>query len=210
MSDDEHHAAADRPAAFSDHRSELLFQGYRPIERHEGLVATAHGPMKVQRDIYRVGVAAVIIAYDPARDLVVLHRQFRFPVHLSGLDAVIVELPGGVVEAGEAPEAAARRETIEELGVEPTDVIPAFTWLPSPGSLFEEAHLFVARVDAGNVPTHAGKRSESEFTEPFAISPDAVLAAIDADRLSHGFTIIGMLWFARHRARLRQRWGFDP
>ena len=47
-----------------------------------------------------------------------------------------------------------------------------------------------------------------------ALLHDGVLiheqAAIDEDRLSHGFTIIGMLWFARHRARLRRRWGFDP
>ncbi|BCW88777.1 ADP-ribose pyrophosphatase [Alphaproteobacteria bacterium SO-S41] len=210
MADDEHHAAEDRPAAFSGHRSELLFKAYRSIERHEGIVATAQGPMKVERDVYRIGVAAVIVAYDPARDLVVLQRQFRFPVHLAGLDALIVELPGGIVEPGEAPEAAARREAIEELGVAPTDIIPAFTFLPSPGSLFEEVHLFVARIDACTLPAHAGKRAEAEFTEPFAVSPDAVLAAIDADRLSHGFTIIGMLWFARHRARLRQRWGFDP
>lgn len=210
MAADEHSEAEDRSTGFSAHESELLFNGYRPVERHAGVIETAHGPMTVERDIYRVGTVAAIVAYDPGLDLVVLHRQFRIPVHLSNLPAVIVELPAGIIEAGEAPEAAARREMIEEIGIPPIEIVPAFTFLPSPGSLLEEAHLFAARVDASRVPTHAGKLGESEFTEPFAIAPEKVLAAIDADRLSHGFTILGMLWFARHRARLRQLWGFGP
>jgi ADP-ribose pyrophosphatase len=210
MASDEHHAAGDRIAEFGGHRAETLFRGYRSLVRHEGVIATAHGPLDVARDVYEIGAVAAIVAYDPERDLVVLHRQFRFPVHLAGLPALIVELPAGLIEPGETPEQAARRETVEELGIEPTDIVPAFTWLPSPGSLGERAHLFAARVDAGAAPRTAGKRAEAEFTEPFAVSPDAVLAAIDEDRLSHGFTIIAMLWFARHRARLRRRWGFDP
>ncbi|MCB9728863.1 MAG: NUDIX hydrolase [Deltaproteobacteria bacterium] len=51
-----------------------------------------------------------VIALTPERD-VVLIRQYRH-----GVDAVTLEIPGGLVDPDEAPEAAALRELAEETG----------------------------------------------------------------------------------------------
>jgi len=201
MTDD----ASDRPARFTDHRREVIATAYRPLVHHAGTLHTRAGPLAFQRDIYEIGRVAAIVPYDPDRDLLVLQRQFRLAAHLSG-DGVLVELAAGIIEDGESAEDCARREMVEELGVAPLDLIHATDFMPSTGWLAEEAHLFIARVDATALPDHAGAANEAEFTEPFTASPDVALRAVDEGRIRNGFTILGLLWFARHREAIRARW----
>jgi ADP-ribose pyrophosphatase len=52
------------------------------------------------------------------------------------------------------------------------------------------------------VPARAGAAAENEMTRPFAVSVDAVLAALDDGKLRNGPLIIALQWLALHRARL--------
>jgi len=192
-------------ARFTDHRRQLIATAYRPLAHHGGVLHTRAGPLDFQRDIYEIGRVAAIVPYDPERDLLVLQRQFRLAAHLSG-KGVLVELAAGLIEGGESAEDCARREMVEELGVAPTGLIHAVDFMPSTGWLAEEAHLFIARVDASALPDHAGAAQEAEFTEPFAVSPEVALKAVDEGRIRNGFTVLGLLWFARHRDTIRQQW----
>lgn len=71
---------------------------------------------------------------------VVLIRQFRF-----GTEKPTLEIPGGMVDAGESPLRAAQRELLEETGYR------AATWLelgaiePNPAFMRNRLHCFVAR-----------------------------------------------------------------
>ncbi|MFD5086675.1 NUDIX hydrolase [Kitasatospora sp. NPDC058201] len=66
--------------------------------------------------------AATVVALTPDRRIL-LTRQFR-----PGPQALLYELPGGVVEPGEAPEHAASRELAEETGYRGTVELAAAAW----------------------------------------------------------------------------------
>jgi len=70
---------------------------------------------------------------------VVLTHQYRHPVGAS-----ITDLPGGRIEPGEDPLAAARREFEEETGYHPRQLLPLGRLNPFPGSLRVTLHLFFA------------------------------------------------------------------
>lgn len=70
-------------------------------------------------------------------DHLLLARQYRFP-----LDTWIYDLPGGAGGSGEDPVDAARRETLEELGVEVGDLVALQSFYPNPGRSAWPVHLF--------------------------------------------------------------------
>lgn len=72
-------------------------------------------------------------------DRVVLIRQFRF-----GVWANTLEIPGGMVDAGEDPLDAAVRELEEETGYVPGRVIPLGKVHPNPAIMTNTCHTFLA------------------------------------------------------------------
>lgn len=70
---------------------------------------------------------------------VTLIRQLR-----PAVDAFLLELPAGRLDAGETPEACGRRELAEETGLLAERLEPLGFIHPSPGIFDEKVHLFVA------------------------------------------------------------------
>jgi ADP-ribose pyrophosphatase len=97
--------------------------------------------------------SAAVLALTPDQD-VVLVREFR-----PGPEAVLLELPGGVVESGQAPIDAARAELLEETGYA-GDLVDA-------GSILTDA--YVANTKYVFAATGCRKVADPEaplFTEP--------------------------------------------
>lgn len=67
-------------------------------------------------------------------------RQYRYP-----FSELLLEIPAGKLERGEAPEFAARRELSEETGLEAGNLLYLGRHYCSPGYNSEVLHLYLAR-----------------------------------------------------------------
>ena len=90
-------------------------------------------------DMVRHPGAAAVVAVDANREVTLIH-QFRHAA-----DGFIWEIPAGTLNAGEEPEACARRELREEAGLDADEWTRLGSILTSPGFCDERIHLYLAR-----------------------------------------------------------------
>ena len=96
------------------------------------------GGAEAELEIVRhVGAAAVVPVTGAGE--VILVRQFR---HAAG--GWLLEIPAGKLDAGESPEACARRETAEEVGLRPGRLEPLGWIFTTPGFTDERIWLYLA------------------------------------------------------------------
>jgi nudix-type nucleoside diphosphatase (YffH/AdpP family) len=157
---------------------------------------------RLKREIYHRTPAATILLYDPKRQTVVLVRQFRLAAHVNGDFGWIVETPAGLLDDDE-PEAAIRREAMEETGYQVRDVRFLFRAYMSPGCVTEVVHFFAAIVDnADRVSAGGGLADEHEDIEVMDVPLPEALAMIEDGAIIDGKTIMLLQWAALNQHRL--------
>ena len=119
---------------------------------------------------------------------VVLIEQYRH-----GTEAVSLEVPGGMVDPGEAPPATAARELFEETGYEAAEVIFLGKTRPNPAIQDNWIHTFLARgVERRGEPSNAGTERTRVRLEPLARIPSLIReGAID-----HSLVVVAFHWLA--------------
>jgi len=153
------------------------------------------------RDVLRAGKVIAVLPLDVERGEIVMIRQFRPAAHLATGKGKTVEIVAGRVEKGESLAESARRECQEEIGVAPKAMVELFSYLPTPGLTDEEVTLFVASVDASQVPerTHP---TEGEYISVLRVPIDAALAALATGKMHNGPLVLGLHWLALNRGRV--------
>jgi ADP-ribose pyrophosphatase len=135
--------------------SERVFNG-KVFDVYRERVTLPHGPTATV-DIVRHPPSVVIVPV-PEPGSVILIRQYRHAVR-----QWLWELPAGSVDAGESPEAAARRECHEEIGLVPETIVRLGSLYPTPGYCDEEMILF--RVSGLTEATEPAVVDEDESIE---------------------------------------------
>lgn len=152
------------------------------------------------------GDAVTVLPYDPGRDRVMVVEQFRFGPFLRGDPSPwSLEPVAGRVDAGESPETAAHRETLEETGIKIETLLPVSRYYPTPGAMTEYLFSYVGLAD---LPDDAigvgGLHTEAEDIKSHVMSFDALMGLVRSGEAENGPLILTALWLAGQRGAIRQ------
>ena len=152
------------------------------------------------RETYDRGPAAAVLLHCPATDKVILVRQFRFPVYVTGRDGLMLEVCAGLLD-GDDPETCVRREAEEEAGYRIGELRHAFKVDMSPGSVIETIDCFVGNYDAASrVSGGGGLHAEGEDIEVVELDFAEALGMI-GNEIMDAKTILLLQHLALQQAR---------
>jgi len=137
------------------------------------------------------GAAAVVAFVDPRN--VILLRQFRYAA-----GGTIWEVPAGKLDAGEDPAVCARRELLEETGMEAGRLERLGEILTTPGFTDERIALFAAHDLVLRETAHEAH----ELISVEVVALAEALAMIDRGEIRDGKTIAALFHAARRAGAL--------
>lgn len=171
---------------------EVLADQWYTLRRASFDIRAADGTWRrEQREAYDRGNGVVALLHDPERDTVLLVRQYRVPAHLNEHpDGMLLEAPAGLVDAGEDPEAAVRRELIEEVGHDGGHLERLWTLYMSPGSVTEHVTHFLGTYAGTDRSGGGGVADEGEQIDIVEITLADAVAMIADGRIADAKTVL--------------------
>ena len=133
-----------------------------------------------------------VVAVTPD-DTVVFVWQYRH-----GTDRLSLEIPGGVIDAGESPIEAARRELLEETGYAVDALEPLSQAYANPALQPNTQYSFLGRNARKVGDTHFDATEECELA---LVPVDDLAALIDEGVIDHALCVIAVERFLRRERR---------
>ena len=114
-------------------------------------------------------------------------RQYR---HATG--EILLEIPAGKLDADEDPEACARRELVEEVGLRPGRMEHLATYYTTPGFTNEQFYLYFT----DDVATQSGTTEAGEVLEVERRPASNVRELITSGEIRDAKTLLGLSFLA--------------
>ena len=127
-----------------------------------------------------------VVAHTPDGQIVLV-KQFRF-----GSNAMSLEIPGGVIEAGEDPVAAGIRELSEETGYGGGKVTLLGSVNPNPAIQDNRCHFVLVE---GAVPTSSLDWDDDEEIQVSTAPTAQVMAWARSGAITHSLTVAALMLF---------------
>jgi ADP-ribose pyrophosphatase len=165
----------------------------------------------VTRLSFERGDSVGVLLYDPAEEVVVLVRQFRYPVY-AGLaagaragegarQAWLLEIAAGVKDADRGVEDMAHKELLEEAGYKVAGELRHISTIyPSPGGSSERIHIYLGYVDhRRQTGTGGGVVAEGEDTQVVVLPFREALEMVARGEIGDAKTIVALQYLALHK-----------
>ncbi len=124
-------------------------------------------------------------------------RQYRH-----GTQSAALEIPGGLIDKGELPEVAARREMLEETGYVARDLVHLGSMRPNPAIQNNTCHYFLAR---GATLVSRQHLDQAEDIEVVPVPVAALLRMVAEGEFWHGITLAGLFYLDLYMRGIRTK-----
>lgn len=186
---------------------QTLYQGFFKMVKYQFRHTLFNGGWSevIDRELFVRGNAVALLPYDPATDQVVIIEQIRVGA-LHDSSPWQLEIVAGVIDTDESSEQVARRETVEEAGIEVGQLNKISSFYPSSGGCSEKLDVFVGQVDASKAQGVHGLAYEGEDIKVHVMSRIQAYQAIQDGRIENGASIIALQWLEMNYKILQEQW----
>ena len=181
------------------HATKRLFDGLFKLDEVEVSFERFDGRMSrpVKRLSLERGDSVAVMGYNRESRRAIFVEQFKYPTYEHG-PGWIMETVAGMAESEETPEAAIRREVLEEIGYEVDALEEIAAFYLSPGGSSERVLLYYAEVTAANkVAAGGGVPGEGEDIRTIELSREELQALLEAGGVQDAKTLVGIQWLLR-------------
>jgi len=150
---------------------------------------------EIKRELFGGAQVSAVLPFDPIKKKIVLIQQFRPGTISKNTNNYLNEIVAGIIDPGESPEIAAKRECLEETGYKIKKLTPIQGYFPAPGSSESFYHLFLGEVDSKNGKKIMGLDNENEDILVESFKVNQVKKMMLEGKFINGLTLIAIQWF---------------
>ncbi|ANO32047.1 ADP-ribose diphosphatase [Vibrio breoganii] len=161
---------------------------------------------EIERELFERGHAVAMLPYDPVTDQVVMVEQIRVGA-LGEARPWQLEIVAGMLDKeGEDPIDVAKREAVEEAGLDVTHIQHISGYYPSAGGCSERLELFIGQVKAPTSAGVFGLESEGEDIRVHILTREEAYEMVKNGTIENAASIITIQWLMLNHQQLRAQW----